>query len=219
MTSIFMVVLIGLLINIPSLIPVLFLKKVSRNIKVSIAIRIFILNIFLVFSLVTLTNSITEKYSTFPLWVTLMAVVCFGILLISTISYIRKFLSIGISRAIILSSFMIVYVVRVQSVFADRINGGYTINGSSAVWTFFFMLACLLAYLSCAGKKNFSGTYTSSVNNQVHPYKTNKEYEMQSQIDYDIAIKGRSVLSDPTLSIIEQKRYRDALEEKEKDTF
>ncbi|MDV5358153.1 hypothetical protein QM201_25310 [Enterobacter asburiae] len=219
MTSIFIVVLIGLLINIPSLVPVLFLKKVSRNIKISIAIRIFILNIFLVFSLVTLTNCITEKYSTFPLWVTLMAVVSFGILLISIISYIRKFLSIGISRAITLSSFMIVYIVRVESVFTDRINGGYSINGSSVVWTFFFMLACLLAYLSCAGKKKLSGTYPSSFDNQVHPYKSNKEYEMQSQIDYDIAIKGRSILSDPTLSVIEQKRYRDALEEKEKDNF
>ena len=219
MTSVFIVVLIGLLLNLPSLIPVLFLKKASRNIKISVAIRIYILNFFLVYSLVTLTNSITEKHSTFPLWMALVAVVSFGILLISTITYIRKFLSIGISRVIILSSFMMVYVVRVHSVFTDRINGGYTISGSSVVWTLLFMLACLLAFLSCAGKKSFSGASTSSLDNHVHPYKPNKEYETQSQIDYDIAIKGRTILSDPTLSIVEQKRYRDALDKKEKSNF
>ena len=48
-------------------------------------------------------------------------------------------------------------------------------------------------------------------------FKPNKEYKTQSQIDYDIAVKGRSVLSDPNLSIVEQQRYRDALEKKEKE--
>lgn len=83
------------------------------------------------------------------------------------------------------------------------------------VWTLFFLFACLLAYLGCAGSKTYSGYSAPSTDMQPDYFKATKEYEMQSQIDYDIAVKGRSVLSDPNLSTVEQQRYRDALKNRE----
>nr|WP_257981562.1 hypothetical protein [Pectobacterium brasiliense] len=74
--------------------------------------------------------------------------------------------------------------------------------------------SCLLAYLGCAGSKTYSGYSVPSSASQSDYFKPNKEYETRSQIDYDIAVKGRSVLSDPNLSIVEQQRYRDALDKK-----
>lgn len=83
------------------------------------------------------------------------------------------------------------------------------------VWTLFFLFVCLLAYLGCAGSKTYSGYSASSSAQQSDYFKPTKEYETQSQIDYDIAVKGRSVLSDPNLSIVEQQRYRDAIEKRD----
>ncbi|WP_459609272.1 hypothetical protein [Dickeya oryzae] len=135
--------------------------------------------------------------------------------LVPTIKFIRKHLTVGKSRAVILSSFMIVYAVRSHSVFSNAYGSGYTLNGFNVVWTLCFLFACLLAYLGCAGSKTYSGYSASSYVPQSDYFKPTKEYEMQSQIDYDIAVKGGSVLSDPNLSIVEQQRYRDALKNRE----
>ncbi|MBE5212563.1 hypothetical protein IG611_09705 [Pectobacterium sp. A535-S3-A17] len=203
--------LIALLVNIPSLTPVLFLHKVSKKVKVSMALRLFLLNAFLVLSVVTVSQNTTQKYGLFPIWLVVAAIGLFAVTLVPTIKFIRKHLTVGKSRAVILSSFLIVYAVRFHGVFSDVNGSGYTLNGYNAVWTFFFLFVCLLAYLGCAGSKTYSG-YSAS---QTDYFKPTKEYEIQSQIDYDIAVKGRSVLSDPNLSIVEQQRYRDALKNRE----
>lgn len=217
MNSIYWVLFIGLLINIPSLAPVLFLHKISKKVKVSLALRLFLLNAFLVLSLVTVSQNTTQKYGLFPVWLVFAALGLFVVMLVPTVKFIRKHLTIGKSRAVILSSFLIAYAIRFHSVFSNAYGSGYTLNGYNVVWTLFFLFACLLAYLGCAGSKTYSGSYTPSSAPQSDYFKPTKEYEIQSQIDYDIAVKGRSVLSDPNLSIIEQQRYRDALGFREED--
>ncbi|QIZ46808.1 hypothetical protein [Dickeya zeae] len=207
--------LIVLLVNIPSLAPVLFLHKISKKVKVSLALRLFLLNAFLVLSIVTLSQNTTQKYGLFPLWLMLAAIGLFMVTLVPTIKFIRKHLTVGKSRAVILSSFLIVYAVRFHSVFSNVNGSGYTLNELNVVWTLCFLFACLLAYLGCAGSKTYSGYSVSPSAPQFDYVKPTKEYETQSQIDYDIAVKGRSVLSDPNLSIVEQKRYRDALKNRE----
>ncbi|HDZ1813201.1 TPA: hypothetical protein RRX82_005300, partial [Klebsiella pneumoniae] len=197
MNSIYWVIFMGLLLNIPSLVPVLFLRQTQKNVKISIAIRLFLLNAFLVLSLVTLSQNITQKYGLFPVWLVLAAIVLFAVTLVPTVKFVRKHLTVGKSRAVILSSFLIVYAVRFNGVFSDVNGGGYTLNGYNVVWTLFFLFASLLAYIGCSGSKTYSGYSAPSSASQPDYSKPTKEYETQSQIDYDIAVKGRSVLSDP----------------------
>ncbi|MEH0835399.1 hypothetical protein QNA03_18590 [Pectobacterium cacticida] len=149
----------------------------------------------------------------------LAAIGLFVVMLIPTVKFTRKHLTVGKSRVVILSSFLIVYVVRFNGVFSGVNGSGYAINGYNTVWTFFFLFACLLAYIVCSGSKTYSGYSAPSSAAQFDYVKPTKEYETQSQIDYDIAVKGRSVLSDPNLSIVEQQRYRDALEKKEREDW
>ncbi|EPL7413631.1 hypothetical protein WI981_005106, partial [Klebsiella pneumoniae] len=68
MNSVYWVIFMGLLINIPSLAPVLLLRKAEKKVKVSLSLRFFLLNAFLVLSLVTLSQNITQKYRLFPIW-------------------------------------------------------------------------------------------------------------------------------------------------------
>lgn len=210
---------IAMLVNIPSLAPILFLKKTQKNAKLSIALRLFLVNAFLVISAVTLSQNTTQKYGVFPLWLMLAAIVLFMVTLVPTIKFIRKHLSVGQSRAVILSSFLIVYAVRIHAVFANAYGSGYTLNGHNTVWTLCFLFACLVTYLGCAGSKTYSGSATPSSAPQSDNFNPIKEYKTQSQIDVDIAVKGKSVLLDPSLDIVEQRRYRDAFEKKERDDF
>lgn len=122
MNSIYWVIFMGLLLNIPSLVPVLFLHKTQKNVKISIAIRLFLLNAFLMLSLVTLSQNITQKYGLFPVWLVLAAIVLFAVTLVPTVKFVRNHLTVGKSRAVILSSFLIVYAVRFHGVFSD-LNG------------------------------------------------------------------------------------------------
>ncbi|EAO5075256.1 hypothetical protein LZX53_002177 [Salmonella enterica] len=215
MNTIYWVISMGLLLNIPSLAPVLFLRKASKNVKVSMALRLFLLNTFLVLSLVTVSQNTTQKYGLFPVWLVFAAIGLFVVMLVPTVKFMRKHLTVGKSRAVILSSFLIVYAIRFNGVFSVGNGSGYTLNGYNVVWTLFFLFASLLAYLGSAGSKTYSGYSASSSAPRPDYFKPNKEYETQSQIDYDIAVKGAGVLSDPNLSIVEQQRYRDALENRE----
>lgn len=209
---------IAMLVNIPSLAPILFLKKTQKNAKLSIALRLFLVNAFLVISAVTLSQNTTQKYGVFPLWLMLAAIVLFMVTLVPTIKFIRKHLSVGQSRAVILSSFLIVYAVRIHAVFANAYGSGYTLNGHNTVWTLCFLFACLVTYLGCAGRKTYSGS-SAPLSSSQSDYQPTTEYKTQSQIDLDIAVKGKSVLLDPSLNIVEQQRYRDAFEKKERDDF
>lgn len=211
MNTIYWAFCIDLLMNIPSLAPVLFLRKTQKNVKVSLALRLFLLNAFLVLSLVTVSQNTTQKYGLFPVWLVFATIGLFVVMLVPAVKFMRKHLTVGKSRAVILSSFLIINAIRFHGVFSNAYGSGYTLNGYNVVWTLFFLFACLLAYLGCAGSKTYSGYSASSSASQPEYFKPTKEYETQSQIDYDIAVKGRSVLSDPNLSIIEQQRYRNTI--------
>lgn len=211
MNSIYWVFFIGLLMNIPSLAPVLFIGNRQKQVKVSMAVRLYLLNTFLVLSLVTLSQNTTQKYGLFPIWLVVVAIGLFVVTLLPTVKFMRKHLTVGKSRAVILSSFLIIYAIRFHGVFSVGNASGYTLNGYNVVWTLFFLFASLLAYLGCAGSKTYSGSYAPLSAPQPDYFKPTKEYETQSQIDYDIAVKGASVLADPSLSIVEQQRYRDAI--------
>lgn len=187
MNSIYWVLIIGLLMNIPSLTPMLFLRKTQKNVKVWMAVRLFLLNAFLVLSLVTVSQNITQKYGLFPIWLVCVAIALFMVTLVSTVKFVRKNLTVGKSRAVILSSFLIVYAARFHAVFSDVYGSGYTINGYNTVWTFFFLFACLLAYLGCSGNRENYGTYIPPATAQPNG---NKAYASQSEIDTDIAVKG-----------------------------
>ena len=106
MNSISWVIFMGLLMNIPSLAPVLFLRKASKNVKVSMALRLFLLNAFLVLSLVTVSQNTTQKYWLFPVWLIITAIGLFAVTLVPTVKFMRKHLTVGKSRAVILSSFL-----------------------------------------------------------------------------------------------------------------
>ncbi|MCM8331271.1 hypothetical protein [Enterobacter hormaechei] len=216
MNSIYWVLIIGLLMNIPSLAPVLFLRKTQKNVKVSMVARLFLLNAFLVLSLVTLSRNITQEYGLFPVWLLVVAIGLFAVTLVPTVKFMRRHLTVGKSRAVMLSSFLIVYAVRFHGVFSDLNGSGYTINGYNTVWTFFFLFACLLAYLGCSGNRENYGTYIPPATAQPN---CNKAYASQSEIDTDIAVKGSSVLFDPNLDIVEQQGYRDAIEKRNNDSL
>ncbi|MCT4714093.1 hypothetical protein MUA01_03700 [Enterobacteriaceae bacterium H18W14] len=216
MIQLIIVVFLGLLLNIPSLTPVLFLKKTQKSVKVSMAVRLFLLNAFLVLSLVTVSQNITQKYGLFPIWLVCVAIALFMVTLVSTVKFVRKNLTVGKSRTIILSSFLIVYAVRFNGVFSDVNGSGYTINGYNTVWTLFFLFACLLAYIGCSGNSKNCGIYIPPATVQPNGHKA---YAPQSEIDTDIAVKGSSVLFDPNLDIVEQQRYRDAIEKRNNDSW
>ncbi|EAW2116118.1 hypothetical protein EZL79_21900 [Salmonella enterica subsp. enterica] len=216
MNSIYWVLIIGLLMNIPSLTPVLFLRKTQKNVKVSMVARLFLLNAFLMLSLVTLSRNITQEYGLFPVWLLVVAIGLFAVTLVPTVKFMRRHLTVGKSRAVMLSSFLIVYAVRFHGVFSDLNGSGYTINGYNTVWTFFFLFACLLAYLGCSGNRENYGTYIPPATAKPNG---NKAYASQSEIDTDIAVKGSSVFFDPNLDIVEQQRYRDAIEKRNNDSL
>ncbi|ECC1695512.1 hypothetical protein DPB93_25475 [Salmonella enterica subsp. salamae] len=216
MNSIYWVLIIGLLMNIPSLAPVLFLRKTQKNVKVSMVARLFLLNAFLMLSLVTLSRNITQEYGLFPVWLLVVAIGLFAVTLVPTVKFMRRHLTVGKSRDVMLSSFLIVYAVRFHGVFSDLNGSGYTINGYNTVWTFFFLFACLLAYLGCSGNRENYGTYIPPATAQSNG---NKAYASQSEIDTDIAVKGSSVLFDQNLDIVEQQRYRDAIEKRNNDSL
>ncbi|BFU32488.1 hypothetical protein [Enterobacter asburiae] len=216
MNAISWVIFMGLLINIPSLAPVLFLRKTQKNVKVWMAVRLFLLNAFLVLSLVTVSQNITQKYGLFPIWLVCVAIALFMVTLVSTVKFVHKNLTVSKSRAVILSSFLIVYAARFHAMFSDVYGSGYTINGYNTVWTFFFLFASLLAYLGCSGNRENYGTCIPPATAQPNG---NKAYASQSEIDTDIAVKGSSVLFDPNLDIVEQQRYRDAIEKRNNDSL
>ncbi|MBW9352664.1 hypothetical protein FHD02_13830 [Citrobacter sp. EC_71] len=216
MNSISWVIFMGLLVNIPSLAPVLFLRKTQKDAKVSMAVSLFLLNTFLVLSLLTLSQNTTQKYGLFPVWLVVVSIGLILVTLLPTVKIMRKHLTVGKSRAVILSSFLIVYVVRFHGLFSNVDGSGYTINGHNTVWTFFFLFACLLAYIGCSKNGKYYGIYIPTATSQPNGYKA---YAPQSEIDADIAVKGSSVLFDPNLDIVEQQRYRDAIEKRNNDSW
>lgn len=212
MNSLMMTIVIGLLMNIPAILPVLFLK-IDKSHKTGIAIRVYLVSVLLIFSLVTLTSNITNEYSPFPFWLPIASVVLFMIALVNCVKHIRKFVTKWKRRTIILTSFIIVYAIRFNVIFINT-GLGFEITSFGIVWSAFFVFACLLAYIGTSDTQKLDSAY-NALSNHSSETRVDKSYASQTDIDYDVSIKGRSVLNDPNLSLIEQQRYRDALQKKE----
>jgi hypothetical protein len=76
-----------------------------------------------------------------------------------------------------------------------------------------FLFACLLAYIACADKSAYAVPTTA----QSHHSRHSKGDSPQTEIDYDIWLKGKDVLNDPNLTLAEQQRYKDALKRKDEE--
>ncbi|ECV6025829.1 hypothetical protein [Salmonella enterica] len=208
------VIIMGLVMNISSIVPALFLK-IEKKVKISILIRIYLLSVFLILTLITFTTNIIGEYLTFPVWLPIASVVFFMISLTAYIKYIRQYISKWKRRSIVLLSFFIVYAIRFNALFINT-GVGYEITSFGVVWTSIFLFACLLAYIGTSDTKHLDAAYYSLTTRTSEP-RRDKSYAPQTEIDYDVAIKGRSVLNNPNLSLVEQQRYRDALQKKEDD--
>ncbi|EBL0513506.1 hypothetical protein DZG31_24150, partial [Salmonella enterica subsp. enterica serovar Barranquilla] len=117
---------------------------------------------------------------------------------------------------IVLLSFFIVYAIRFNALSINT-GAGYEITSFGVVWTSIFLFACLLAYIGTSDTKSLDAAYYSLTTRTSEP-RRDKSYAPQVEIDYDVAIKGRSVLNDPNLSLVEQQRYREALQNKEDES-
>src|SRR5471030_2824351 len=94
MNSIYWVIIVGLLLNLPAMAPVLFLKRSQKQVKVSMAIRLYLLSVFLVLSLMTLSQNITQKYGLFPIWLVFAAIGLFVVILVPTMKFMYKQLAV-----------------------------------------------------------------------------------------------------------------------------
>lgn len=210
MIALYAALLTGLVLNVTSLLPVLAIPKTEKKVKAKIAIRLYLLSVFLVISMLGLTQYIAQQNSNFPLWLLFAAIAIFAIMLVVTAKFLRKYLTRKQSQAVILSSFFIIFAVRANAVFSDE-GMGYTVNISSIVWTLSFLFACVLAYIACADKH----AHAASTAAQNYHHSSSKADASQTEIDYDIWLKGKDVLNDPNLTLVEQQRYKDALKKKD----
>lgn len=207
-----MTVFIVMLINIPAILPVLFLK-IDKSKKIGVAIRVYIVSVLLILSLIILTSNTVNGVSLSSVLLSIIFPVLFMFALINCVKNIRKFITKWKRRAVILTSFFIVYAIRFNVVFIDT-GMGYEITSFGMAWSALFIFACLLAYLGTSEPHTLDSAY-NALSNHTSASRIDKSYAPQSDIDYDVSIKGRSILSDPNLSIVEQQRYRDALNKKD----
>ncbi|EKN1140739.1 hypothetical protein PWG46_000119 [Salmonella enterica] len=135
------------------------------------------------------------------------------IALTAYIKYVRQYISKWKRRSIVLLSFFIVYAIRFNALFINT-GVGYELTSFGVVWTSIFLFVCLLAYIGTSDTKSLDAAYYSLTTRTSEP-RRDKSYAPQVEIDYDVAIKGRSVLNDPSLSLVEQQRYREALQKRE----
>lgn len=202
--------------NIPAVSPVLLLKVDKKN-KIGIAIRVYLVSVILILTLITVTAFIVDKYSPFPFWLPIVFSIIFIFTLINCIKYIRQFTTKWKRRAVMLASFFIVYAIRFNVVFINT-GMGFEITSFGMWWTALFVFACLLAYIGTSAPNTLALSY-NSLASRTSEQRVNKAYVPQSEIDTDIAVKGSSVLFDPSLDIVEQQRYRDALEKRKNDSW
>ncbi|EIQ2075611.1 hypothetical protein LUU70_004465 [Escherichia coli] len=206
------VIIMGLLMNISSVIPALFLK-IDKKVKISIMIRLYLLSIFLIFTLTILSTNIIDKYSIFPVWLSIVLTIFFMVALTIYIKYSRQFVSKWKRRVIVLLSFFIMFAIRFNALFIDT-GMGYEITSFGVVWSSIFLFACLLAYIGTSDTKSLDAAYYALTTWTSEP-RRDKSYAPQTEIDYDVEVKGRTVLNDPNLTLVEQQRYREALQKKE----
>jgi len=195
-------------INALVVLPVIFLK-IDKSEKIGLAIRLYILSIFLITSLITIASNCDRHFQPLPVWSMVLSVILFAITLVNYAKYSRKFLNKSKRRALVLASFLILLATR-----ASVSDFHFGMSTFTMVWYGTFVFAFLLAYLgtSDVGKLDALSAGLTSANSQG---RVDKSYAPQHEIDYDVHIKGKDVLNDPSASLIERQRYNDAIKKKE----
>lgn len=195
-------------INALVIVPILFLKIDKRE-KIGLAIRLYIISIFLIASLVTVASNCDSNFPSLPVWTMLLSVILFMIALTSYVKYSRKFLKKFQRRALVLASFLILFATR-----ASVSDFHYGMSTFNMVWYGTFIFAFLLAYIGTSDVTKLdslsAGLMSASSQGRI-----DKSYAPQSEIDYDVHTKGKGALNDPDASIIERQRYNDAINKKE----
>ncbi|MDC7872191.1 hypothetical protein TH60_22160 [Pantoea ananatis] len=196
-------------INVLAILPVLLLKVGNRE-KLGVAIRLYIASILFIAFSVTFASFCDRNFPSPPLWVLLLSVVLFMIALTSYIKYSRKFLTKWKRRIVLLASFLILLTTRVSFLGFNF----YEMSTFSMVWYVTFIVTFILAYIGTSEVEKLDSLHAGlmSANSQG---RVDKSYAPQHEIDYDVQIKGKDVLNDPSASLIERQRYIDALKKKE----
>lgn len=195
-------------INALVVLPVLFLKIDKRE-KIGLAIRLYILSIFLIASLVTIASNCDSHFPSLPVWAMLLSVILFGVALVNYVKHSRNLLNKWKRRALVLASFLILFATR-----ASVSDFSYGMSTFTMVWYGTFIFAFLLAYIGTSDIDKLD-SLSAGLTSATSQGRVDKSYAPQHEIDHDVNIKGKDVLNDPSASLIERQRYSDAIKKKE----
>lgn len=195
-------------INALVVLPVLFLKIDKRE-KIGLAIRLYILSIFLIASLVTIASNCDSNFPSLPIWSMLLSVILFAVTLVNYAKYSRKLLKRWTRRTLVLASFLILLATR-----ASVSDFHYGMSVFTMVWYGTFIFAFLLAYIGTSNVDKLDAL-SAGITNANSQGRVDKSYAPQHEIDHDVHIKGKDVLNDPGATLIERQRYSDAIKKKE----
>jgi len=196
-------------INVLALLPVLLLKLDKRE-KIGIAIRLYITSILFIGASFTIAAFFDKRFLSPPLWVLLLSCLLFMIALSAYARYSHKFLTKWKRRTLILASLLILYATKVSVV-------GYHLSemrAFSIMWYISFIYALIAAYAATTEKLKYGSSYAGSTS-ATSQTRVDKSFAPQHEIDYDVHIKGKDVLNDPSAGLIERQRYIDALKKRE----
>lgn len=201
-------ILFSIPINALVVLPVLFLKIGKRE-KIGLAIRLYIISIFLIASLVTVASNCDSHFPSLPVWTMLLSGIVFIIALTSYVKYSRSFLNKWKRRTLVLASFLILLATR-----ASVSDFHYGMSTFTMVWYGTFIFAFLLAYIGTSDVEKLDSLHAGLMS-ATSQGRVDKSYAPQHEIDHDVHIKGKDVLNDPGASLIERQRYSDAIKKKE----
>lgn len=196
-------------INVLAILPVLLLK-LGKPEKIGIAIRLYIFSIVFIGSSFMLAISCDSRLPSPPLWVLLLSGVLFMITIINYGKYSRKFLTKWKRRSLLLTSLLILLATKVSFIGYNI----YEMRTFSTVWYIAFIYTLVMAYVVTTDPKD-SGSFYAGSTSTTSQTRVDKSYAPQHEIDYDVHIKGKDVLNDPSAGLIERQRYIDALKKRE----
>ncbi|WP_187487064.1 hypothetical protein [Duffyella gerundensis] len=195
-------------INALVVLPVLLLKIDKRE-KIGLAIRLYVLSIFLVASAITIASNCVSNSPSLPVWAMLLSGILFMITLVNYVKYSRKLLNKWKRRILVLASFLILLATR-----ANVADFNYGMSSFTMVWYGTFIFAFLLAYMGTSDVEKLDSLHAGLMS-ATSQGRVDKSYAPQHEIDHDVHIKGKDVLNDPGASLIERRRYSDAIKKKE----
>ena len=195
--------------NVLAILPVLLLK-IGKHEKIGVAVRLYIFSILFVASATTFASFCDKRFISPPLWVLLSSVVLFMVSLTFYARYSRKFLTRWKRRSLILACLLILLATRVSFLGYNI----YEMRAFSIMWYISFIYAFIFAYIITSNASDIDA-FNAGLTSATSQTRVDKSYAPQHEIDYDVHIKGKDVLNDPSAGLIERQRYIDALKKRE----